>query len=438
MSGEIEQASVGYVQLLRQNSNFRNLWFGQLISSAGDWFNTVAVLGLVLELTGSGLSAGLVLIANSLPMFLLTPIAGPVVDRFDRRKVMLIANFFGTLFALSFLLIRSSGTVWIAYAGTALLVATASFFGPAAGALTPTIVKREELFSANALSSSTWGIMVMVGSGIGGLVSALLGRDLVFIFNAVSFLLSNLLIWFVVPPAKAKSETHHQTQTKTSTWGDFSSALHYLKQHPPIMALTAVKSGWGLAAGVIVLLAVFGNQVFKAGDAGIGLLFAARGGGALVGPLLLRPLVGEDAGRIRLGIIWSFILSGVGYFIFGLSAVIGLWLGAIALVIGHLGGGANWVTSTILLQESVPNRMLGRVLAIDTGLVTLTTAISTMIYSAALENNTSPVILAYIGAAIFIVYGLLWNVVTLQPQLRINNQTIHEIKEEPAVYPNSG
>src|SRR5690349_7613600 len=113
VSVEESRASVGYVQLLKQNRNFRNLWFGQLISSAGDWFNTVAVLGLVLQLTGNGLTAGLVLIANSLPIFLLTPIAGPVVDRFDRRKVMLIANIFGGLFALSFLFIRDSGTVWI-------------------------------------------------------------------------------------------------------------------------------------------------------------------------------------------------------------------------------------------------------------------------------------------------------------------------------------
>lgn len=430
VSVEESRASVGYVQLLKQNRNFRNLWFGQLISSAGDWFNTVAVLGLVLQLTGNGLTAGLVLIANSLPIFLLTPIAGPVVDRFDRRKVMLIANVFGAIFALSFLFIRDSGTVWIAYAGTALLVATASFFSPAAGALTPTIVSREELFSANALSSSTWGIMVMVGSGLGGIVSALLGREAVFLFNAASFLVSNLLIWAVIPPVKIIKKTPYGS-AKSSTWADFVAGLSYLKQHPPVAALVGVKAGWGLGAGVLVLLAVFGSQVFNAGDAGIGLLYAARGGGALLGPLLLRPLVGDDPGRMRKGIVASFFFSGIGYFLFGVSAAIGIWLAALALMLGHLGGGANWVTSTILIQEVVPNRLLGRILAIDTGLVTFTTAISTLGYSLALQGGVYSVSLAYLGAAIFIGYGLLWNIMTVRPGLKINRQTMAEMKDEP-------
>ncbi|MEI6045405.1 MAG: MFS transporter [Chloroflexota bacterium] len=428
MVSEEKGASVGYVRLLSRNANFRNLWFGQLISSAGDWFNTVALLGLVLELTGNGLSAGLVLIASSLPMFLLTPIAGPVVDRFDRRKVMLVSNLLGALFAFSFLLIRDSTTVWIAYAGTALLVSTASFFGPAAGALTPTIVSREELFSANALSSSTWGIMVMVGSGLGGIMSAWLGRDLVFVFNAISFLLSNLLIWFVIPPVKI-NQPQSEPRSKSSTWDDFMIGITYLKQHPPVAALVAVKSGWGLAGGVLVLLAVFGNQVFKAGDAGIGLLYAARGCGALIGPIVLRPLVGNDATRMWRVIVASFVISGVGYLLFGLSEASGLWLAALALIVAHFGGGANWVIPTILLQDIVPNRILGRILSFDIGLVTLTTAISTLFYSLALQSGVSPVWMAYLGSGIFLTCALVWGIVTIRPALKINNESIRKIRE---------
>ncbi len=425
--GEGNRASVGYVRLLRQNANFRNLWFGQLISSAGDWFNTVALLGLALQLTGNGFSAGLVLIANSLPMFLLTPLAGPIVDRFDRRKVMLIANFFGALFALSFLLIHDSNSIWIAYVGVALLVAAASFFNPAASALTPTIVTKEELFSANALSSSAWGIMVMVGSGLGGLVSALLGREMVFIFNAISFLASNWLIWSVkmpVRPVKTQAEIH----ADGSTWKQFIVGTTFLRQHPAAMVLVCVKCGWSMAAGVLVLLAVFGEQVFRAGDAGIGLLFAARGGGALIGPFLLRPFVGDDAGRMRQAIIASFVMSGLGYTLFGFSGAIGLWLAAIALILAHFGGGGNWVTSTILIQRVVPNYLLGRIMAIDYGLVTLTTAISTLIWSASLQNGVSPLLLAYVGGAVFIVYGLFWAILTAQANLKINNQTL--VKDE--------
>jgi len=435
LAREKSKVKVGYVQVLQQNSNFRNLWYGQLISSAGDWFNNVALLGLVLQLTGNGFAAGLVLIANSLPLFLLTPLAGPIVDRFDRRKVMLVANFFGAVFALSFLFIRDNNTVWIAYVGTALLVSTAAFFNPAAGAITPTIVRKEELFAASALSSSAWGIMVMIGSGLGGLVSALLGRDLVFGLNALSFLLSNLLIWQVKLPIKLSISEKVTTgpKAKSSTWADFVTGLNYIKRHPAAIALLGVKSGWAWAGGVIALFAVFGGQIFKLGDAGIGLLFAARGGGALLGPFLVRPLGQGKISLMRWTICASFLLSGLGYLLFGFSEGLGVWLALISLLIGHSGGGNNWITSTILLQEFVPNRLLGRVLSFDVGLTTLSTAISTLIFSAALQNGISPVTLAYVGAAIFTTYGLLWMSLTVLPAFRINQQSMQDMKEEPAL-----
>ncbi len=430
MPGEKSAANVGYVRLLRQNTNFRNLWFGELISSAGDWFNTVALLGLVLQLTGSGFSAGLVLIASTLPIFLLTPLAGPVVDRFDRRKVMLISNFLGAAFALSFLLIHDSNSVWIAYVGTALLVGTASFFTPAAGALTPTIVRREELFSANALSSSTWGVMVMVGSGIGGLMSALLGRELVFVFNGLSFLLSNLLIWLVVSPPRPLQIQAIKPGKKISTWNDFVMALSFVRQNPPVISLLGIKAGWALAAGIISLFAVFAAQIFKAGDAGLGLLYAARGAGALLGPILLRPLIKDDVVRMRWSIGVSFMFSAIGYTIFGLSAELTIFIAVLGLLIAHLGGGVNWVISSILLQEVVPNRLLGRVLALDVGLTTFSTTISTLLFGLALQNNFSPIILAFIAAAIFAGYGLLWSGLAARTGLKINRQTIDEMKSQ--------
>src|SRR3954451_15534683 len=103
---------VGYRQLLKQNPRFRTLWIAQLISSGGDWFNSVAVLGLVLQLTRSGLGVSFVLLASSVPMFFLMPIAGPVADRFDRRKLMIFANLFSAGVALLFILVKTQDMVW--------------------------------------------------------------------------------------------------------------------------------------------------------------------------------------------------------------------------------------------------------------------------------------------------------------------------------------
>src|SRR5262245_46064252 len=131
---------VGYWGLLKQNGRFRRLWAAQLISAAGDWFNSVAVLGLVLQLTRSGLGVSIVLLCSTLPTFILTPVAGPVVDRFDRRTLMVGTNLFSAVIALLFLLVRDSNSVWLIYVGTTFLVMSATFFAPASFASIPNIV----------------------------------------------------------------------------------------------------------------------------------------------------------------------------------------------------------------------------------------------------------------------------------------------------------
>ncbi|HEX2915279.1 MAG TPA: MFS transporter [Chloroflexia bacterium] len=419
LSEEKSSKQVGYIELLRKNSNFRNLWFGQLISAAGDWFNNVALLGLALALTGSGLASGMVLLATSLPYFFLIPIAGPLVDRFDRKKVMIAANLGGAVAALSFLLVRDSSLLWLLYVGSALLISTAAFFNPASSAIVPTVVNERELYSANALTGSTWGIMVMVGSGLGGIVSATFGRDIVFVINSLSFLLSTILIWQIKLPPSAK-KIERETHVEYSTWKDFVAGLAYLRSHRPVMALASSKAGWGLAGGVLVLLSVFGDQIFKAGDSGIGLLFAGRGLGALVGPILIRPLVGTSAGWMRTAIGLAFMVQALGYLIFGLSAPVGIVVAAFALVLGHCGGGITWVGSSVLLQQSVPDQYRGRVFAIDLGLSTLTNSLSTLAWSLALNEGASPVVLALAGAAVFMLYGFFWFYLTARPSFRIS------------------
>src|SRR5262249_41811320 len=227
----------GYFQVLKQNSRFRRLWIAQLISAGGDWFNSVAVLGLVLQLTQSGLGASLIVVCSTLPSFFLIPFVGPIVDRFDRRNLMVFTNIISTGLALVFLLVKDSSMVWLLYVGTIALVVSASFFAPASTASIPNIVGQEELFSANALSGANWGIMVMVGSAIGGLVSARFGRDIAFIVNAASFLIAAALIATIDIPSP-------KSERRIEPWRDFVEGLDYLRHYLPGLALVAVKTGW--------------------------------------------------------------------------------------------------------------------------------------------------------------------------------------------------
>ena len=250
---------VGYWQLLKQNPRFRTLWTAQLISAAGDWFNSVAVLGLVLQLTRSGLGASFVLLASTVPMFFLIPIAGPVVDRFDRRMLMILANLFSAVVALLFILVKTEDMVWLLYVASILLVVSASFFIPASSASIPNIVTRGELFSANALGGASWGIMVMVGSALGGIVSTLFGRDTAFVINALSFLIAAGLIALIEVPSP-KTTNKQMTPVK-----DFIEGMRYLREYLPSLALVGIELGWGFGAGVRGSAECVGNTGFPRG-----------------------------------------------------------------------------------------------------------------------------------------------------------------------------
>lgn len=422
-SAPAPEAGSGYLELLKNNPNFRLFWSAQLISAAGDWFNNVALLGLVLQLTASGFASGMVLLTTSLPYFLLIPIAGPIVDRFSRKWVMLLANLAGAALALSFLLVRDGNLLWLLFAGNILLVSSAAFFNPAASAIVPNIVSRRELYAANALSGATWGIMVMVGSGLGGLVSVVFGRDIVFILNSLSFLLAALLVWFIrvrPQPGEKVEKAAPDATDGYSTWGNFKAGLTYLGQHRRVISLVSLKSGWNAAGGVLVLLSVFGDQIFGAGDGGIGLLYAGRGLGALIGPFLIKPLAGSDSNKMRGVVVLGFVFQAAGYCVFAGSVGVGLWLAGLALIFAHLGGGINWTASALLLQEVVPDHYRGRVFAIDLGVSSLVQAVSTLLFSLALEIKIAPVWLALAGAGVWLSFGLAWGAWTrrmsLQPE----------------------
>ena len=273
-----------YIELIRTNPDFRNLWFAQLISAAGNWFNNVALLGLTLQLTNSGFATGLLLLVNQFPFFMWIPIAGPIIDRFDRKKVMIISNYVGAAAALVFLLVHSADMVWLIYVGIVVLSSSTAFFNPAATAIVPNLVDERELYPANTLSGSTWGIMVLIGSAVGGLISAEFGREVVFWINSATFLVANLFLWPVKHTRSVPLDIGQPE--KRSTWQDFKDGLAYVRTRPMVMILVACKSGLGLEGGVLILFTIFAEQIFKAGDSGVGWLYASRGLGSFSGAIL--------------------------------------------------------------------------------------------------------------------------------------------------------
>lgn len=394
-----------YAEVLVSNRDFRRLWIAQLISLGGDWFNTVALLGLVLDITDSGVWAAAVIAASLLPLFLFAPIAGAVADRFDRRKLMIIADLARVLLALGMLLVRSPGTLWIGIVCQLGIAVFGTFFQPASGAALPNLVTPAQLGPANGLMGASWGTMLAVGAALGGIVAAKLGRDSAFIINAVTFLVSATFILRV----NGRFSEGGATRTLPHPLRDVKEGFDYARSDPRLIALLATKAGFGIGVGVIALLPLMAKRVFSGGDLAIGLLFGARGLGAMLGPLAASAFVGDNERRLFLAIGASMGLYGVAYFFLPAMPVIGL--AAVLATIAHLGGGSQWILSTFGVQKMTPDYIRGRIIALDLGLVGLSMSVSTLA-AGRLADSFDPRSVMVIFAGLEITYAVAWTIST--------------------------
>lgn len=392
-------------RLLRTNRDFRLLYAGTLISLGGDWFLTVALLDLVLTLTGSATLASLMLLCQTLPIFLVTPIAGHTVDRADRRKVMVIVDLLRTGACLLPLLARTPETLPFAYLGVIAISIGSAYFEPASQAALPNIVAPDDLKTANVLMGSTWGTMLAVGAGIGGMVTMRFGRDASFIVDAFSFLGSAFMLWRMQARFSEAREPHREHPPMMESARE---TLRYARGNPRVLALLSSKGGYGVGAGVVAMLSVYGKEVFHAGAFGIGLLFAARGIGALLGPFLVRFLSKHDD-ALYASIAYGGLAFGIGYICLGFSPT--LLAGAIAIFCAHMGGGANWQISTYGLQKEVPDAIRGRVFSVDYGLVTLTMSLSSLGAGVA-SDRFGPVVATVGTASLTLLWSLFWGIWT--------------------------
>lgn len=416
MSGDQTHPSGGYIELLRDNGNFRRLWTGLLISQTGDWFNTVALFTLLLNLTGSGEAVGYILIIKLLPAFFAGPLAGVVADRFHRKTIMIASDILRGILVLGFLLIDRPEEVWLVYVITILQVMATTFFDPAMAATVPGIVERRHLIAANALASVSWSVTLALGAAVGGFFTDLFGREAAFIIDSMTFFVSASFIASVKVPRRTEAVERRDRRLsviEATGIADIIEGAKYLRSNPRVMALLMVKSGWGMGGGVLLLLTIFGKQIFpmgRDGSASIGLLYAARGLGALIGPMIARAITGVSVRTMRLAIAVGFGVSTIFYLLFAWSP--SLWAAAIFAIGAHAGGSVQWVFSTVLLQMTVPDRFLGRVFALELALLTLTMSASTYLTGWAIDyGGVSPRQMAAILGFAFLVPGILWFII---------------------------
>ena len=401
---------VGYIELLRGNRSFRQLWLGQVVSQMGDWFNTIALYTIILNLTGSGRDVGLLLVARFVPSFLFGPLSGVIADRFSRQKIMIVSDLLRAVVVLGFLFVRSANQLWLVYVLTVFQLALSTFFEPAKTAAIPSLVSDRELVPANAISSVTWSVMLTLGAAIGGLITGWFGTDVAFILDAATYLLSAALIASIRVPKRRKRERPKLTLGSALGITETIEGIRYVKDRPNVFALLLVKPAWGLGGGILTLLAVFGERVFPVGNSpatGIGVLFAARGIGTAVGPIVARRMAGEGQRRMQASIGISFLIAGLFYILFGSSTSFVFAL--IVLGIAHCGGSILWVFSTVILQRVVVDTFRGRVFAAELAFMTFTMAASNYVTGELLDRFGISPRLVMIGIGLFFVLpGVAW------------------------------
>lgn len=352
---------VSYREILLRNANYRYLWSAQLVSELGDWFANVAVLGLALELTRSPLVVTGVMLASTIPAMFTGPLAGVVVDRLDRKRVLIAADLIRAVIALGFLLVQTRAQVPLIYGLIGMLTFVSLFFRAGRDALLPSIATGPELLAANALVRSTTALMLAVGGFTGGIVAGAFGYRTAFLLNALSFILSAAIVLRVKRPASPAASSYPLTFARH--WADYTEGLKYIRQTPLVLGIVLLGVGWATGGGAAqILFSLFGQQVFQRGVSGIGILYSSAGVGILLGTTLASHAghhLSFDAYKWLVG--GCYLAHGLFYALFSQSPS---WQGAVVMIgLSRLAIGISLVLNATQLMRVVPDGFRGRVFA---------------------------------------------------------------------------
>ena len=405
------QAAVGYTDLLRNNRNFRFLWFGQIVSLLGDWFNLVASAALVGMLTQSGLAVGSLFVVRMLAPLFISPVAGVAADRYNRKYVLIAADLIRAAVVLAFLLVRNPGDVWLLYALTAVQMAMSGFFDPAHTAILPDISTRRELGAVNALSSATWSVMLALGAALGGLFSGTFGMYPAFVLDTFTFLLSAALLSQIRMPAKLASAA--ADKTVAAAVGQYLRGLRYLRAHPDVLVVALQKATMALflSTAFQVIQVAIAQQVFTVGQGGgisLGLMFGITGVGSGLGPIAARKLTGDDPRSLKEAIAYGYLLAIAGIMV--TAPLLSLPMVLLGSFVRSIGSGIIWVFSTHLLLQMAPDEVRGRVFASDFMFFYLGSAMASSMVGAALDTSLTIPTIIWTLAALSVAPTVLWTV----------------------------
>lgn len=306
-------------RLLLRNRNYRFTWLGQVVSEIGDHFNTIAVFHLALQMTGSGFVVSGVLLSRAVAVVSAGPLAGVLLDRLDRRRLMIWSDLFRAAISVCFLLALRFPEVWLLYLLSALLMFASPFFTSGRASILPVIASKDELHTANSLTQTTQWTALTVGTLLGGTSVMGFGYAAAFVFNAASFVISAYCIGRlrIEGGSFVSRQAVDRARQRGKGLDDYLDGLRYLRGVPLLFALALVNVGWASGGGTAqIMFTLFGEKVFNRGAAGTGIIWSCAGVGLLCGAP-----IGHYLGR-TLSFPGYKRAIGIAYFIHGLSYVL--------------------------------------------------------------------------------------------------------------------
>jgi MFS family permease len=377
-----------FARLLRSNRNYRYAWTGQVVSEIGDHFNNIAVFSLAMQATGSGLVVSGVMLARAGPAVLAGPLAGVVLDRMDRRNVMIASDLVRAIVAIGFVAAVHAPRPWLLFTLSGLLMFASPFFTSGRAAILPTIASREELHTANALTQTTQWTTLTLGTLAAGLSASQLGYSAAFVLNALSFLFSAWAIWQLRLPAERPPRASQPlTEAQVARpWREYIEGIRYMRQRPLLIGIALLGVGWASGGGAAqILFTLFGEVVFGRGAAGIGIVWGSAGLGLIVGGAAahwMGPRIGFT-GYKRLVAV-CYVVHGGAYVVFSQMERFGWALVFIAL--SRAAVAISSVLTMTLLLRHVDDDFRGRVFATNESLIWATMMLSMLAAGVASES----------------------------------------------------
>jgi MFS family permease len=309
-----------FTRLLGRNRNYRYTWMGQIVSEVGDHFNNVAVLSLAIQETHSGAVVAGLMLSRAIPAVMAGPLAGILLDRFDRKRIMIASDLIRGVIALGFIAAIRYQQTWLLYLLSAFLMLASPFFTSGRSAILPSIATENELHTANSLTQTTGWITLAVGAFFGGTAVAQFGYALAFVFNSLSFFFSAFCIsnlHSIRGHFRAEYKSLNETQV-ARPWHEYREGLGYMVKTPLILGIALIAVGWASGGGAAqVLFTLFSEIVFKRGPQGLGELWGIAGVGLLIGGVLgnyIGKRISFDA--YKRTVFLCYLLHGGAYVVF--------------------------------------------------------------------------------------------------------------------------